>query len=571
MKKVLSLFMCSVLAFVAFCTANVKAEDTVSVTVHYQKFDGAYDGTGFFGWSWTNGIGFGDLFLFDTTSVDDFGVYRTVEVPATNAHADGTNEEGGGLAFFYMGAAFANNATEGAPADAIGGWDHLNTVRSGGNNVNQKFDDEAYGAAWATGEVHLYYYEGMVLESGLNVAVADGTDASKAAAKFEAVKYHEVTVDETTTAYGYAKDGFKTLKLVMAQGTGNAFFDEDGNAAWDLYSWGSVQETYPLATVMPASVSGIAQEYAIFYGWVPNAYTGGAGFIPRSAGGWVWQTGDFKEETAPGFDAAFVAVPENGVLTCSVLFDSKTTDFRVGGEAVAAWMNEVNAFLIDSAEFVNITADEEGNYTTTLMFTVNKDLPVADLTADGVSKLDELITVTCGETTLEVVETSFDLAANTVKKFRVVVDGKVDTAAEYTLAMAVTTGGNNLAAETAIACDNEAPTINLLKDKEQIAICAGAGTVALPRISVTDTVDGDLSKYWTIDATKNVTVDTSKAGSYVITIVCQDSMGNVATKDFTFEVVDADAGQSNANAGLALLALLPVAVVGLVATRKFAM
>jgi hypothetical protein len=558
MKKVLSLFMCSVLAFVAFCTANVKAEDTVSLTVHYQKFEGAYEGAAFYGWN--GGIGAAGLYHF--TETDDFGAVKTVELAADTSIAT----SGAGEFIVFHSQVTEDIATDGnQPAS----WTVLDNVKSTGGNI--KFDGAAFAAAWATGEVHLWYYEGMVLENGYNVTVSDGTADAKAAAAFEAVKYHEVTVDETTTTYGYAKDGFKTLKLVMAQGTGNAFFDEDGNAAWDLYSWGSAQETYPLATVMPASVSGIAQEYAIFYGWVPNAYTGGAGFIPRSAGGWVWQTGDFKEETAPGFDAAFVAVPENGVLTCSVLFDSRTTDFRVGGEAVAAWMNEINAFLIDSAEFINITADEEGNYTTTLMFTVNKDLPVADLTADGVSKLDELITVTCGETTLEVVETSFDLAANTVKKFRVVVDGKVDTAAEYTLAMAVTTGGNNLAAETAIACDNEAPTINLLKDKEQIAICAGAGTVALPRISVTDTVDGDLSKYWTIDATKNVTVDTSKAGSYVITIVCQDSMGNVATKDFTFEVVDVDAGQSNANAGLALLALLPVAVVGLVATRKFAM
>lgn len=568
MKKVLSLLLASTFALALLCVANVKAEgeetveETVSLTVHYQKFTAAYEGAAFYGWP--GGIGTPSDTVYGFTGVDDFGAFRTVELPTATAHATSGNSE---LIVFHSGVNyFEKGETEGGT-----NWGVLDNVKSQGGNV--KFDGTKFGQAWETGEVHLWYYEGMTLANGCNVAVSDGSEESKAAAKKEAVAYHEVTgEDGKVTAYGYGREGYKTLRFIVAFADKTEFYNKKTEVVdeeevvtyipeFELYTWGSEfaksckdGNCTPLVMTTKATYNGSNGTYGIFYGWVKNEYASGAGFIVRTVDAWAKQTADIKEETVPGFDQAIADAPANSVIDLALLFEHKGIDLRIGTEAVAAWVVEVNSLRVTEAYFDGPEV---------VYVTVSKDVPVTEaLTTDR-------FVVKTGEETVAIEAIRYDAASALVTKFRLELATAIDPSKEYKVFVNFTIDGVLYENDKAIECDTTAPVIEC-SDKVTANICSGA--FALPTIVVTDTKDGSIKQwYFKTGEGYNTTVDTGKVGEYKITVGAKDKMGNEGLKEIIVEVVDKNASKSNANAGLALLGLLPTAVIGLVAFRKYAM
>lgn len=603
MKKVLSLVMASVLAIAVMCVATVQAEevsctaDQAQVTVHYQKFEGAYEGAALY--NWLGFIGAENTFEFSNDQTDEFGAYVTVCVDKTKTLGGDTGEI---IIFSHGMPAGTTNLTDWNALNAIGGG------RIGADGHNLRFDGTKYNAALATGEVHLYYLDGMFLEAtnaaGFNyeMAVSDGDAENMAAAQFEATKFWNgaakvadkwngeegVVFDHK---WGYATETTGTVKVVFAH-PDQAIFEVDGEGnptdkfAYQAWCWVGAKQNYhdealgtddsvEFATTMTAVTNGVKNVYGIAYISVQDDESVGpnAGFKFRLYGGWVQETNNFSDEfmlldttETEITDLLNATGASHGLLEVFFLWGVKSSDFRVNmGDVTTAgtdWLVEINAMKFTSAEFLNKT---------TLQFTVTKDVATSifyDADTAEFADFTENVVVNDGTNNVEVAEFTFDYGSATVRDFRVVLATDVDTTKTYTIHFEFEATGATYEADSEIAMDTEAPVIAGAA-KFNIKKC---GVVTIPSLTAVDNKDGDISGTIYVVTTEgtNHTVDTSVPGDYEITFAVEDAMGNVGTKTVTYVVTD-DAAAANAASGLILLGLLPAALVGVVAFRKFSM
>lgn len=597
MKKVLSLLMATTLAITLLCVANVKAaepvtcgEDQAKVTIHFQKFVGAYEGAAIYNWIGlkqpTPPEGGQNTFEFtgtDYSGEDEFGAYMTVCADKTST----VGAVGEIIVFSHSMPAGTKNLSE---------WNDLNAPnggRVGGGEHNMTFDGTKYNAALATGEVHLWYVENMFLEAtgtknvdgtdytvNFELAVSNGTEESMKAAKFEATKYWEGDAhawgwnakgDVTIPGkHGYAQEGLNTITVVLAEPEQN-LFDEDGKDVYQMWQWGiGLTQPYKvlnddsvdMATDMYALCRGVKNHYGVWYiNYDPTTLGADPGFKFRSYGSWNAETNNFQ---GGEFLTYWNQMKEaKSDFTVALLWGPGTSDYRYGVEGVKAWVAEINGMKISDAEFVNLTSFE---------FEVTKKIPTASVLVgeDEEKEINKgLFTVTCGETNVEIDAVRADTQSATVTKFKVLLKGEIDKTKTYNVKFAITLDGVLFEANKDVTCDTEAPVFDG-RNRVDVAMCSG--TVAFPKLTISDNKDGTLYNYVIKSGEGyNTVVDTTKAGSYEITFACTDVMGNEGTYKVTFNVIDPKASSSNANAGLALLGLLPAAIIGLVAFRKFSM
>ena len=605
MKKVLSLLMATTLAITLLCVANVKAAEPVTcgadqakVTIHFQKFAGAYEGAAIYNWiglKQATPVKDQNTFEFtgtDYSGVDDFGAYITVCADKTV-----TNAETGETTPVQLGAigeiiVFSHSMPAGTTN--LSDWSALNAPdggRVGYDGHNLAFDGAKYNAALATGEVHLWYVENMFLEAtamkgetkiNFEMAVSDGTAEAMAAAKFEATKYWEgdavvhdkwkgVANATLSGKHGYAQEGLNTITVVLAHPE-QALFDKDGNDAYQMWQWGigltqpykvAADDSVDMATDMFAVYRGVKNHYGVWYlNYDPATLGADPGFKFRSYGGWTAETNNFQGGDFLAYWNEMKAAASN--FTVALLWGQKTSDYRFGNEGVAEWVAEINGMKVGSAEF-----STRKNF----IMEVTKQIPTAAVLTKDANDNDiinpSFFKVTCDGEEVAIAKVLGDTRSATIVKFNVELNEAIDPSKTYNVYFGVTLDGTLFEANRDIDCDNEAPT---LEGRQSIAVAMCSGVVVFPNLTISDAKDGTIYQFEILSGEgHNTIVDTTKVGAYVVTFAAYDKMGNQGTLDVTFNVVDTAAGSSNANAGLALLGLLPAAVVGLVAFRKFSM
>lgn len=600
MKKVLSLLMATTLAITLLCVANVKAAEPVTcgadqakVTIHFQKFAGGYEGAAIYNWiglKQATPVEKQNTFEFtgtDYSGVDEFGAYMTVCADKTST----VGAVGEIIVFSHSMIAGTTNLVDPnwAPLNAKDGG------RVGYDEHNVAFDGTKYNAALATGEVHLWYVENMFLEAtakktvegteldvNFEMAVSDGTEEAMKAAKFEATKYWEgdaVVHDNwkgeknavISGKHGYAQEGLNTITVVLAHPE-QALFDKDGKDVYQMWQWGiGVTQPYAkngddsvdMATDMFAVYKGVKNHYGVWYlNYDPATLGADPGFKFRSYGSWNAETNNFQGGDFLAYWNEMKAAKSN--FTVALLWGSKTSDYRFGSEGVAAWVAEINGMKISAADFVNLTSFE---------FEVTKQIPVSAVklvAEDGTESVNKaLFKVTVGEEEVEIKNVSTSLQNTTVTKFKIELANAIDKTKTYNVYFGITLDGSKFEADRNVDCDTEAPTV---EGRPSISVAMCSGVVAFPDLTISDLKDGTIYNYEIKSGEGyNTIVDTTKVGAYKVVFAAHDKMGNEGTLEVTFNVVDTGASQSNANAGLALLGLLPAAVIGLVAFRKFSM
>lgn len=165
-----------------------------------------------------------------------------------------------------------------------------------------------------------------------------------------------------------------------------------------------------------------------------------------------------------------------------------------------------------------------------------------------------------GETALTIKDVNFNKTAESANEFVIILDDAnlLDNTKEYKLTYSNGLEGDQLLeAECDLALDKEAPVITLL-DEGNIEIAQGSkwDPTLFPLYRVTDDRDSNLGNKVYVKPGHG-TLNTNVAGDYPITLVVEDTWGNVTEQVFTFTVVPAEGCQSAAQAlvGLSLAGL----------------
>lgn len=165
-----------------------------------------------------------------------------------------------------------------------------------------------------------------------------------------------------------------------------------------------------------------------------------------------------------------------------------------------------------------------------------------------------------GETALTIKDVNFNKTAESANEFVIILDdaNPLDNTKEYKLTYSNGLEGDQLLeAECDLALDKEAPVITLL-DEGNIEIAQGSkwDPTLFPLYRVTDDRDSNLGNKVYVKPGHG-TLNTNVAGDYPITLVVEDTWGNVTEQVFTFTVVPAEGCQSAAQAlvGLSLAGL----------------
>ena len=539
MKKFLSFLLGAAVA-VALVPMAKQADaascgaDQVKVVVHYQAFDGAYDGAGFYGWEWTNGTGIAGLKLFSNDNTDDFGAVREICIDKTKHHATAEGDNPG-MAFFYANADLNGDGTDVADPGAVeNGWNILNANRVFGKDQNVPFDGAKYDAAWQTGEVHIYYYQQQA-----KAAIADGTAASQEAAKKEAL--------------GYLKDGFGVTKVVYYSQLED-YFDKDGNDLWNLWTWDTGTDgSAPTDTGIPfapevlyANYNGVTIPVRVGYLYTAADAKDKIGFIVRT---------DAWEKKFEGGDIFIDVTAVKGSGVQEVYYFAGDDHVRTGEGAGLQFLVDSTKFLVLSAEFLsptNVTIEVNKKFAPEVL----RELDLKTILSVSVKDGDAL----------EIEAVNYD-TNNATAKFSIVLKNAVDKTKAYVAAFKGTIADTPYDADKEVELDNEAPVITV-NDNVELTVTVKAGVKNIVfQISATDN-GADLTGRAYVK--EGSVVDTTKPGSYTVTVVCQDDMGNVAEVPVTVVVTDNCATETKAN--FAIFGLLPFALVaGVVAFRKFNM
>lgn len=161
---------------------------------------------------------------------------------------------------------------------------------------------------------------------------------------------------------------------------------------------------------------------------------------------------------------------------------------------------------------------------------------------------------------------NFNKTAETTNEFVIILAeaNKLDSTKEYTLIYNNGLEGNDAkVAEAPIAMDTEAPVITLISEDDDLKIVQGSKFDLFPLYRVTDDRDSNLQNRVYVKVGQG-TLNTGVAGEYPITLVVEDTWGNVGELTFNFTVVapqEAAASCQKASASIAVLGLFGLVVV----------
>lgn len=171
-------------------------------------------------------------------------------------------------------------------------------------------------------------------------------------------------------------------------------------------------------------------------------------------------------------------------------------------------------------------------------------------------------TVLQGETEVEIKTVYFNQTAESANEFVIELAQELDNTKEYVIKYSNGLEGDQLLeAECNLALDTQAPVITLL-DEGVIEIAQGSkwDQTLFPLYRVTDDRDATLQNKVYVKPGHG-TLNTNVAGDYEITLVVEDTWGNVAETTFVFRVVPAETGCAVAAQAIIALSMAGLALI----------
>lgn len=518
MKKVLLLLL---VAFTGLFSINkaveVNAAEGEKVVIHYYKLAGDYDGVGV--WTWGNGSG-GSENGIPATGFDADG-WATVTLNVDKATMGDTGW------FIPFGRGF-----EGEPLGAWPSWgDGAKDSASDEFDGQNVFYDRVAFKASSEKVLDVYFVQGQALSY-----------LSKDAALLAA----GLAVEDTANP-GQINDNIFVLTYVYFDPTG----DYEG---WNIWTWGDGG-----LTVAPENPVQFTGEVNIEYN----------GIIGKHKIAYIQITkGETLTEPKLGFilrtDAWVKKFPTDifFAITNEFLAQGYGRLFYLAGEGELR-SGDVKVFLAEAYAFKVSTA--LASSPTQIQLTVNKDIKTVLVDEAGVKTVNFdkswIVLKDKDGVVVPVADVLYDSTVNATKNFSLVLaeaNKLVPAKAPYT----VTFTYEAQVGEAVVSYDTVAPTFTLIDSANQ-RVQIGS-TWALGIYSADDDVDGVLTPF--VRATG--IVDTSKVGTYTVTLTVSDSLGNVGTQTITVEVYDpCDEEEATAFMWVAIL-LTPLVLAGF-AVKKF--
>ena len=518
MKKVLLLLL---VAFAGLFSINkaveVNAATGEKVVIHYYKLAGDYDGVGV--WTWGNGTG-GSENGIPATGFDADG-WATVTLNVDKATMGDTGW------FIPFGRGF-----EGEPLGAWPSWgDGAKDSASDEFDGQNVFYDRTAFKASANNTLDVYFVQGQALSY---------------LSKEEALIAAGLAVEDTANP-GQIDEDYFVLTYIYYDPTGSY---ED----WNIWNWGDGG-----ATITPDNPVQFTGEVNILYNGITAKHKVAYVKIQVAEGSTAPKVG-FILRT----DAWAKKYPEN-------IFFNLTTEFLAPGYGRVFYLagegelrsGDVKLFLAEAYAFKVSVA--EASSPTQIQLEVNKDIKTVLVDEEGVKTVNfqnSWITLKDKDgVVVPVLDVLYDSTVNATKKFSLVlseVNKLVPAKAPYTVTFAY----EGQTGEKEVSYDTVAPTFTLIDSANQ-RVEIGS-TWALGIYSADDDVDGVLTPF----VTASGVVDTTKVGTYTVTLTVSDSLGNVGTQTITVEVYDPCA-EEEASAFMWVAILLTPLVLAGFAVKKF--
>lgn len=518
MKKVLLLLL---VAFTGLFSINkaveVNAAEGEKVVIHYYKLAGDYDGVGV--WTWGNGNG-GSENGIPATGFDASG-WATVTLNVDKATMGDTGW------FIPFGRGF-----EGAPLGSWPAWgDGAKDSADDGIDGQNVFYDRVAFKASADNTLHVYFVQGQALSY-----------LSREAALIAA----GLAVEDTANP-GQINSNVFVLTYVYYDPTGSY-------EGWNIWTWGdgglTVTPENPVQFTGEVNIeyNGIIGKHKIAYIQITKGET-----ITDPKVGFILRTDSWQKK-----------YPENiyFAVTNEFLAQGYGRLFYLAGESVLR-SGDVKVFLEEAYAFKVSTAIASSQ--TQIQLTVNKDIKTVLVDEAGVKTINFnkswIVLKDKDGVVVPVADVLYDSTVNATKNFSLVLaeaNKLVPAKAPYT----VTFNYESQSADLQVAYDTVAPTFTLIDSATQ-RIQIGS-TWALGIYSADDDVDGVVTPF----VTASGIVDTTKVGTYTVTLTVSDSLGNVGTQIITVEVYDPCATES-ANAFMWVAILLTPLVLAGFAVKKF--
>ena len=385
--------------------------------------------------------------------------------------------------------------------------------KDGFNAENISYDRTALIEGDAT-ELHVYFFSGDA--SAIVVPVKEGFGVS-------VVVYYDPTGEY---------DGWNIW--TWGHGTGGSADGVDFTSSADLVSEGVVG-THQVAFIYTAA-DAVGETNLEKFGGADQA-----GFILRTDS---WSK---KYPDDLSFDIS-------GVKGSGIQFV-----YYLAGEGEVR--TDRDAYLAAAYAFELTSAIAPSNKT--VLFQTNKDLVTLDSEGAIIFDYDSITVKDKDGNVIAIDEVRFDTAVTATKSFSLdLAEVLVAAKSPYTVEITY----DNQTASLEIDADFVAPVFTVVGGvTRRVEI---GSTTALPTITVTDNVDGNVRNRVFIESGEG-TVDTRAVGTYTVTLRVVDTFGNEGSQVITYEVYDPCAETTQTQGWVVLaLAPLPVAVLAF-ATRKF--
>ncbi|MDY0210383.1 MAG: pullulanase-associated domain-containing protein [Acholeplasma sp.] len=519
MKKVLITLMLAFTGlFVISNAVEVSAAEGEKVVIHYYKLAGDIDGVGV--WTWGNGTG-GSENGIPATGVDAEG-WATVELNVDKATMGDTGW------FIPFGHGFTG--------EPIGAWPSF------GDSAKDSASDEFDGQNVFYDRIAFKASEDKVLD----VYFVQG-QALSYLSRDEALIAAGLAVEDAANP-GQIDENFLVVTYVYYDPTGEY---ED----WNIWAWATDGAT-------PADGSGY--DFSRSVDIVFNGITG-----EHKVAYFITDISKATESTKLGFilrtDAWAKKYPDD-------IFYAMDADFLASGYATLYYLagegelrNNLEEFLTEAYAFKLSTAIASSQ--TQIQITANKDIKTVSVDEEGASNVvfdkSWIVLKDKDGVVVPVQDVLYDSTVSATKNFSLVLAeaNKLDPAkAPYEVSFAY----EGQSAVSAISYDIVAPTFTLIDSANQ-RVEVGS-TWALGIYSANDDVDGVLTPF----VTASGVVDTSKLGTYTVTLSVQDSLGNVGTQTITVTVYDPCDDEAATAYAWVFMILAPLVIAGF-AIKKFAL
>lgn len=525
MKKILTVL--AVVLSSAFMLSSVSAAEEVTgnVVVHFQKWDGDYSAIGLNTWQIENSNGLagiqGPTALAEKTKTDDFGVYWEFNDVTTNG--EGTF----GVQVVVFNNVGEDNETPNWDSGKVANHEVQNSIIQDGKTV------------------HVYMFEGS------NTRTNDEKDPDGK------IDYLVADPDENGIIVVYY-DPSGAYEENIGMHTWGTWIGLNGEAYPGNPEWATPLDVFVDAGKSPTNNMVKAA-----------VLTFDPSIEEEQPGGLVYAGSDDDKKTGdvaplnPDNEAYVETFKPEGQLNVVYIMNKGNANDSNNN----IWVDDAKTFAEEALivfELLPMDVDNTGMYVGTfapnpeqvfVSTSIGVKSPYAEATTEAektaaLETVKNWITVKeVGGSAVPVERVDFNIQADSVDEFVVILDGQLDNTKEYVVEfdLGLEDEEENLKAELALDIDKTAPVITFASPSEIVGKTEEERIILIewnkkfpanrfPTFLVADDRDGDITHLAYVPAGENSTINTNVVGDYTIMLRVEDRWGNVTEETFIFRV-----------------------------------